>query len=112
MEKLIQLNATIVGVVTKRKSLFNSDWTDLEPICQKNNIVPIVEPEVLMDGDHSIERCMEVTKNTLKVVFDYLSSKTENTLTCRGFGETKPLVPNESANSRMTNRRTSFVIIQ
>ena len=42
-------------------------------ICQKNNIVPIVEPEVLMDGNHDIDRCMEITGSTLKVVFDYLS---------------------------------------
>jgi len=41
-------------------------------ICQENGIVPIVEPEVLMDGPvakHSIERCYEVTEQTLKVVF-------------------------------------------
>ena len=31
-------------------------------LCQEANIVPIVEPEVLMDGDHDIERCFEVTK--------------------------------------------------
>src|SRR5215467_13488213 len=30
-------------------------------ICQEQNVVPIVEPEVLMDGSHSIERCEEVT---------------------------------------------------
>ena len=41
-------------------------------LCQENGIVPIVEPEVLMDGDHSIERCEEVTSNTLQSVFDAL----------------------------------------
>lgn len=41
-------------------------------LCQKNNIVPIVEPEVLMDGDHDIERCYEVTEVTLKTLFDRL----------------------------------------
>ena len=30
-------------------------------LCQEAGIVPIVEPEVLMDGDHTIERCEEVT---------------------------------------------------
>src|SRR5262249_13823839 len=30
-------------------------------LCQENGIVPIVEPEVLMDGDHSLERCEEVS---------------------------------------------------
>jgi fructose-bisphosphate aldolase class I len=34
-------------------------------LAQENNIVPIVEPEVLMDGGHSIERCEEVTNATL-----------------------------------------------
>jgi fructose-bisphosphate aldolase class I len=41
-------------------------------LCQEANIVPIVEPEVLMDGDHTIERCEEVTSNTLSSVFRQL----------------------------------------
>ena len=41
-------------------------------LCQEQQIVPIVEPEVLMDGDHSIERCAAVTDDTLQVVFDQL----------------------------------------
>jgi fructose-bisphosphate aldolase class I len=41
-------------------------------LCQEQQIVPIVEPEVLMDGDHSIERCEAVTNETLHVVFDQL----------------------------------------
>ena len=41
-------------------------------LCQENGIVPIVEPEVLMDGGHSIERCEEVTSATLQSVFDQL----------------------------------------
>jgi fructose-bisphosphate aldolase class I len=41
-------------------------------LCQDEGIVPIVEPEVLMDGDHSIERCYEVTTDTLHRVFDAL----------------------------------------
>jgi fructose-bisphosphate aldolase, class I len=40
--------------------------------CQQNGIVPIVEPEVLMDADNSIERCYEVTSATLHEVFDQL----------------------------------------
>jgi fructose-bisphosphate aldolase class I len=38
-------------------------------LCQDEGIVPIVEPEVLMDGDHSIERCYTVTRATLTTVF-------------------------------------------
>jgi fructose-bisphosphate aldolase class I len=41
-------------------------------ICQANGLVPIVEPEVLMDGNHTIERCEEVTEWTLNAVFDSL----------------------------------------
>jgi len=43
-------------------------------LCQEANIVPIVEPEVLMDGDHSIERCEAVTSDTLSKVFSALHS--------------------------------------
>ncbi|SDM80335.1 class I fructose-bisphosphate aldolase [Maricaulis salignorans] len=38
-------------------------------LCQEANIVPIVEPEVIMDGDHSIERCYEVTEFALKTLY-------------------------------------------
>jgi fructose-bisphosphate aldolase, class I len=38
-------------------------------LCQEAEIVPIVEPEVLMDGGHTIERCFEVTEATLHTVF-------------------------------------------
>ena len=41
-------------------------------LCQEAGIVPIVEPEVLMDGDHDIDRCYEVTEYTLKSLFDEL----------------------------------------
>jgi fructose-bisphosphate aldolase, class I len=41
-------------------------------LCQENGIVPIVEPEVLMDGAHSIDRCAEVTERVLQCVFGEL----------------------------------------
>jgi len=41
-------------------------------LAQENGIVPIVEPEVLMDGDHTIERCEQVTTWVLKEVFQQL----------------------------------------
>jgi fructose-bisphosphate aldolase class I len=41
-------------------------------LCQEAKIVPIVEPEVLMDADNSIERCDEVTRATLRCVFTEL----------------------------------------
>jgi fructose-bisphosphate aldolase class I len=41
-------------------------------LCQEAQIVPIVEPEVLMDGDHDIERCYEVTQRVLNKTFQEL----------------------------------------
>jgi fructose-bisphosphate aldolase, class I len=41
-------------------------------LCQEAGIVPIVEPEVLMDGDHTMERCFEVTEQVLHTVFNQL----------------------------------------
>lgn len=41
-------------------------------LCQANGIVPIVEPEVLIDGDHTIERCAEVSEHVLHAVFNAL----------------------------------------
>ena len=41
-------------------------------LCQAHQIVPIVEPEILMDGAHTIERCDEVTRFVLQTVFEEL----------------------------------------
>jgi fructose-bisphosphate aldolase, class I len=40
--------------------------------CQEAKLVPIVEPEVLMDGSHTLERCSEVTEEVLRAVFIHL----------------------------------------
>jgi fructose-bisphosphate aldolase class I len=41
-------------------------------LCQEAGLVPVVEPEVLMDGRHTLERCSEVTEEVLRTVFDQL----------------------------------------
>ncbi len=41
-------------------------------LCQEVGLVPIVEPEVLMDGEHTIERCYKVTEEVLHTVFNHL----------------------------------------
>src|SRR5690554_1280422 len=41
-------------------------------LCQEQGLVPIIEPEVLMEGDHDIEACYEVTEITLRGVLDAL----------------------------------------
>ena len=44
-------------------------------LCQEAGIVPIVEPEVMMDGTHTLARCAEVTERALYLVFDALRTQ-------------------------------------
>ena len=44
-------------------------------LCQEAGLVPIVEPEVLMDGGHTLERCFEITVEVLRTVFSQLSTQ-------------------------------------
>ncbi len=44
-------------------------------LCQETEIVPIVEPEVIMDGDHSVERCFEVTSAALSSLYSQLAEQ-------------------------------------
>jgi fructose-bisphosphate aldolase class I len=44
-------------------------------LCQEQGLVPIVEPEVLMDGDHDIQRCAEATEATQRAVFAALNEQ-------------------------------------
>jgi fructose-bisphosphate aldolase class I len=41
-------------------------------LCQEAGLVPVVEPEVVMDGEHTLERCCEVTDQVLRTVFSEL----------------------------------------
>src|SRR5208282_6034584 len=41
-------------------------------LCQEAGLVPVVEPEVLMAGDHTLERCNELTEEVLRTVFNQL----------------------------------------
>ncbi|MBL7056292.1 fructose-bisphosphate aldolase class I [Candidatus Woesearchaeota archaeon] len=52
-----------------------SDLAKYAKICHEHGFVPIVEPEVLIDGSHSIERSYEVTENVLQEVFAALESE-------------------------------------
>ena len=51
---------------------------DYAKIVQNNNMVPIVEPEVLMDGEHSAQSCYEATANCLKTLFKMLDANDVN----------------------------------
>ncbi len=60
-------------IPTRRALQANADaLARYAALCQEAEIVPIVEPEVLMDGGHSLERCLEATEAALHVVFDAL----------------------------------------
>jgi fructose-bisphosphate aldolase class I len=41
-------------------------------LCQEAGLVPVVEPEVLMDGEHTLERCCATTEEVLRTVFNQL----------------------------------------
>ena len=41
-------------------------------LCQEAGLVPVVEPEVLMEGDHTLDRCRELTEEVLRAVFAHL----------------------------------------
>ncbi len=47
-------------------------------LCQESGLVPIVEPEVLMDGKHSIDRCFDVSKEVLGITFEQLNLQNVN----------------------------------
>ena len=51
---------------------------DYAKCAQDNGMVPIVEPEVLMDGNHSIDECYDATERSLKSLFSYLKKKGVN----------------------------------
>jgi fructose-bisphosphate aldolase, class I len=44
-------------------------------LCQEADIVPIVEPEILMDGDHTIDACADATARTLQALFDQMQQQ-------------------------------------
>jgi fructose-bisphosphate aldolase class I len=44
-------------------------------LCQEAGLVPVVEPEVLMDGDHTLEQCRAITEEVLRTVFTQLNSQ-------------------------------------
>ena len=44
-------------------------------LCQEAGLVPVVEPEVLMEGEHRLERCFEITEEVLRTVFNHIYSQ-------------------------------------
>ncbi len=62
-----ETNPTVLGLTANAEMLAR-----YAAVCQEAGIVPVVEPEVLMDGNHDIDRCSEVTENVLHSVFHAL----------------------------------------
>lgn len=63
---------------TPSHELINKNAADLAKyakVCQEHGLVPIVEPEVLIDGAHSIQKCHEATEKVLKAVFEALKEE-------------------------------------
>ena len=67
------------GIPTDKCIEANMDaLADYAKCAQDNGMVPIVEPEVLMDGDHSIDECYQATERSLKSLFNHLEKKGVN----------------------------------
>lgn len=61
------------GIPTEAAVLANAHSLALyAALCQEQDMVPIIEPEVLMDGGHDLKKCQEVTAQTLTVVYEQL----------------------------------------
>jgi len=67
------------GIPTDKCIDANMDaLADYAKCAQDNGMVPIVEPEVLMDGDHNIDQCYQATERSLKSLFSHLEKKGVN----------------------------------
>ncbi|MFI4982243.1 MAG: class I fructose-bisphosphate aldolase [Nevskiales bacterium] len=64
---ITERNPTPLGLASNAETLAR-----YAALCQQQGLVPIVEPEVLLDGDHSLQRCAEVTEAVLQAVFEAL----------------------------------------
>ncbi|QDT44133.1 Fructose-bisphosphate aldolase class 1 [Gimesia alba] len=86
LEEYVQLGARFAkwrAVITIGDGIPNQGCLDANAhllaryaaLCQEAGLVPIVEPEVLMDGAHSLQRCYDVTEQTLRMVFAQLAAQ-------------------------------------
>jgi outer membrane protein OmpA-like peptidoglycan-associated protein/tetratricopeptide (TPR) repeat protein len=119
------LQAPQVGAVIVLNNVFfdvNKATLRPESIQELDRLVKILEthPEIRIqisghtDSDGDDEWNMKLSANRAKSVVKYLSSKgiDMNRLVYAGYGETKPVVPNTTAENKQLNRRTEFVVIK
>merc|ERR1712142_1113478 len=81
-------------------------------ICQMNGIVPIVEPEILPDGDHDLDRCQKITETVLSFVYKALQDHhvfLEGTLPCRA--QCHPAFPELHSSQEVSLRRKPQCIL-
>ena len=93
--------------------LISSSYSELNKLVVYLNKNPQLKIEIQGHTDNigSDSDNMLLSQRRSKIVFDYLTKKVVNTLTYKGFGESRPIVSNTSSKNRMINRRTSFVIL-
>ena len=77
LQKLVNLNAEVVGVCTKEKSQFNSDYADLKPLCEKNKIPLHVLGRNLSNKNIGLEKeyFQRHTNNKVKFIHNYRGRK-------------------------------------
>ena len=79
-------------------------------LCQQTNIVPVVEPEVLYDGDHTIEESFEATLHVLKGVFNKLSAYKVD-LDCLVL-KTSMVLPGKLSNQKVSDKAIAQATIE
>ncbi len=79
-------------------------------LCQEAGVVPVVEPEVLMDGNHSARRCLDVTVETLKAVFSQLI---DHKVYLEGMLlKTNMILPGKGSSNNLTDEEVAKMTIQ
>jgi len=79
-------------------------------LCQELNIVPIIEPEVLLDGDHGVEKCREVTAHNLDILFSEL--KKQEVFIPGIILKTGMVMPGKGANEKVTPEKIAEMTIR
>ena len=79
-------------------------------LCQELNIVPIVEPEILIDGDHSIEKCFEVTAQNLDIIFAELQNA--NVFIPGIILKTSMIISGKNSKEKLSNEEIAKMTVQ
>ncbi|WMJ72852.1 OmpA family protein [Cytophagaceae bacterium ABcell3] len=122
----VALNPLVKGsVIVLRNVFFDTDKADLrkESIAELNRLAQMLKEEEKVkkveigghtDSDGEAEHNLKLSKERAKSVYEYLISigVNEKMLSYKGYGETKPQVPNDSPKNKQLNRRTEISVIE